>query len=98
MECECPRDLSRRDTQVCSAAYVVVTPRSELIRFSEDPNAAVSLAFEGEAVAVYGTMSPDHANMKVTIDGQEVILGGGGSTQISRLHTKTLLVSITRYS
>ncbi|KAH6914346.1 hypothetical protein BKA70DRAFT_663177 [Coprinopsis sp. MPI-PUGE-AT-0042] len=61
------------------------------LRYSEDPNAAVSLAFEGEAVAVYGTMSPDHANMKITIDGQEAILGGGGSTQISRLHTKTLL-------
>lgn len=61
------------------------------LRFSEDPNAAVSMSFEGEAIAVYGTMSPDHTNMKVTINGDETVLAGGGRTQISRLHTKTLL-------
>lgn len=61
------------------------------LRFSDDPNAAVSMSFEGEAIAVYGTMSPDHTTMKVTIDGEEQILAGGGRAQISRLHTKTLL-------
>ncbi|EAU91458.2 hypothetical protein CC1G_01947 [Coprinopsis cinerea okayama7 len=61
------------------------------LHYSQEPDAAVTMSFAGEAVALYGTMSPDRTNMKITIDGQETILTGGSNGHASRLHTKVLL-------
>ncbi|TEB30341.1 hypothetical protein FA13DRAFT_1733648 [Coprinellus micaceus] len=61
------------------------------IRFSQNPNAAVSLPFNGEAIAIYGTVSPDHADMKVTLNGETSILKGGSNGGVNRLHPQVLL-------
>lgn len=59
------------------------------LHFSSDPNAVVSMEFAGDAIAIYGTVAPDHADVKIQIDGQSVNVNGG--TGVSRLYTQTLL-------
>ncbi|TFK23948.1 hypothetical protein FA15DRAFT_670034 [Coprinopsis marcescibilis] len=65
--------------------------QNNTLHFSEAPGASVSMPFAGDAVAVYGTISPDHAGMKITVDGQEITVAGGANGHVSRLHTKMLL-------
>ncbi|KAJ6587195.1 hypothetical protein DFH09DRAFT_1359620 [Mycena vulgaris] len=60
------------------------------LHYTGAAGAAVSLAFSGNAVAVYGTVSPDHANIQITVDGK-VTMVDGGSTFVSALHPETLL-------
>jgi len=45
--------------------------------FSQTPGASASLTFSGDAVALYGTVSPDHADINISVDGQEQRLPGG---------------------
>lgn len=60
------------------------------IHFSQDPSAAASTRFQGDAIAIYGTSAPDHAGLRVTLDG-EVTIVGGGRGHVNRLHSKVLL-------
>ncbi|KII92755.1 hypothetical protein PLICRDRAFT_37553 [Plicaturopsis crispa FD-325 SS-3] len=61
------------------------------LHFSATAGSQVSTLFEGEAVAVYGTVSPDHADIKLTIDGNIHTMNGGANGEASVLHPKTLL-------
>ncbi|KAF8973071.1 hypothetical protein BDZ97DRAFT_1912656 [Flammula alnicola] len=61
------------------------------LSFSQVPGASASLTFSGESVAVYGTVSPDHANLVVTVDGQTQNLPGGSGGFASEVHPNTLL-------
>ena len=53
--------------------------------FSSDKDANAKLTFIGEAVAVYGTVSPDHANISVTVDGKAQLLSGGSGGFVSAM-------------
>lgn len=56
-----------------------------LCSFSETPGTSASLSFSGEAVALYGTVSPFHANIHITLDGHSLILPGGAGGRVSAL-------------
>jgi len=60
------------------------------LHYTQAPGAAASLTFSGNAVAVYGTVSPDHAGIQVSVDGKSVIVDGG-SDSTNGLHAQTLL-------
>ncbi|KAF9010572.1 hypothetical protein BDQ17DRAFT_930237 [Cyathus striatus] len=62
------------------------------LHYTQMPGATASMQFNGDAVAVYGTVSPDHADIQVTLDGQMMpLLPGGSGGRVSALHTKVLL-------
>ncbi|KAF5322600.1 hypothetical protein D9619_001541 [Psilocybe cf. subviscida] len=61
------------------------------LHFTQTPGASASMKFSGEAVAVYGTVSPDHANIVVNVDGQATTLPGGANGFASLVHTDVLL-------
>ncbi|KDR75159.1 hypothetical protein GALMADRAFT_249097 [Galerina marginata CBS 339.88] len=58
------------------------------LHFSQTPGASASMTFQGDAVAVYGTMSPDHANIQVALDGNSQTMPGGSGGLTSALHTQ----------
>lgn len=60
--------------------------------FTSTAAATATMTFEGDALAVYGTVSPDHADILFSIDGnsQTVMPGNGGLDSV--LHAQTLLV------
>jgi len=60
------------------------------LHYTQAVGAAASLAFSGNAVAIYGTVSPDHANIQITVDGKTTMVNGG-ATYTSALHPQTLL-------
>ncbi|KAJ7772642.1 hypothetical protein DFH07DRAFT_802662 [Mycena maculata] len=60
------------------------------LHFSQATGAAASLPFTGNAVAVWGTVSPQHANIQISVDGNSVMVNGG-SNYVSELHAQTLL-------
>ncbi|KAJ7079072.1 hypothetical protein B0H15DRAFT_859012 [Mycena belliarum] len=60
------------------------------LHFTQAAGAAASLAFSGNAVAIYGTVSPDHANIQVSIDGKTTMVSGGADFTRS-MHQQTLL-------
>lgn len=58
-------------------------------------NASVSLSFSGDAVMVFGTVSPDHANVQVSMDGSPPSTFNGGSDgTVSGLHTKVCVLDL----
>ncbi|KAJ7593979.1 hypothetical protein C8J56DRAFT_925689 [Mycena floridula] len=61
------------------------------LHFSSASDSSVSMPFQGDAVAIWGTVSPDHANVRVSIDGQEKVFNAGSGGAVSALHTQTLL-------
>ncbi|KAF8197847.1 hypothetical protein BJ912DRAFT_1076102 [Pholiota molesta] len=61
------------------------------LSFTQTPGASASLTFTGGAIAVYGTVSPDHANIVVTVDGQVQTMLGGANGFSDQVHPKTLL-------
>ncbi|KAK0195362.1 hypothetical protein F5146DRAFT_1025146 [Armillaria mellea] len=61
------------------------------LHFTNVTDASASLSFTGDAVALYGTVSPDHANIRVSVDGQETTISGGSNGFVSSLHTGILL-------
>lgn len=61
------------------------------LHFTQTPGASASMKFSGQAVAVYGTVSPDHADMVLNIDAQEVTLQGGANGFASSVHPDVLL-------
>ncbi|RXW24982.1 hypothetical protein EST38_g911 [Candolleomyces aberdarensis] len=61
------------------------------IHFSQRPDAVVSMQFWGEAIAVYGTVSPDHADFKFTLDSDISTSSGGSNGGVNQLRPRTLL-------
>ncbi|ESK96616.1 hypothetical protein Moror_6836 [Moniliophthora roreri MCA 2997] len=65
------------------------------LHFARTNGASVSLSFTGEAIAVYGTVSDDHANMRMSLNGQTTTLsagsGVGGVGAATYLHPQVLL-------
>jgi len=61
------------------------------LHFTQVAGASASLDFIGEAVAIYGTVSPDHADMIVNVDGKSTVVPGGSQGSISGLRTQVLL-------
>ncbi|PBK91430.1 hypothetical protein ARMGADRAFT_201061 [Armillaria gallica] len=61
------------------------------LHFTNVTDASASLSFAGDAVALYGTVSPDHANIRVSVDGRETTLSGGSNGFVSSLHPGILL-------
>lgn len=63
-----------------------LTPAKRLLySFSQSPDASASLTFSGDAVAVYGTMSVDHSDILVTLDGRQKTFTGGAGGFVSGL-------------
>lgn len=60
------------------------------LHFTQSLGAAASLSFSGNAVAVYGTVTSDHANIQISIDG-EMTMVNTQAPAISVLHPQTLL-------
>jgi hypothetical protein len=56
--------------------------------YTQTPGASASLNFSGDAVAVYGTVSPDHANVQITLDGRSKTFTGGTGGFVSGLRTQ----------
>ncbi|KAJ8509065.1 hypothetical protein ONZ45_g8737 [Pleurotus djamor] len=61
------------------------------LHFTSSPDATASMTFFGDALAVYGTVAPDHADIQVTLDGQTRTLKGGAGGHVRTLRTQTLL-------
>ncbi|KAF5380463.1 hypothetical protein D9615_004624 [Tricholomella constricta] len=61
------------------------------LHFTNTPDASASISFIGDAVAVYGTMAPDHANVRITLDGHAKVSTGGANGFVSSLHPQVLL-------
>lgn len=61
------------------------------LHFTQTMGAQAQFMFDGDAVAVYGTVSPDQANYTVTVDGVERDFLGGSNGSASDLHEDTLL-------
>lgn len=55
--------------------------------------ASATIPFTGDVVAVYGTVSPDHANILVSLDGQTRSIQGGGGGFARVVHTKVCIIS-----
>jgi hypothetical protein len=64
---------------------------NDTLHFTEVPGASATIPFTGDAVAIYGTVSPDQANILVSLDGQTSTVPGGAGGLARTLHTKTLL-------
>lgn len=56
--------------------------------FSQEPDASASLRFTGNAIAYYGTVSPDHADISVSIDNETVTMPSGSSSHVSSVQTQ----------
>ncbi|KAF8904427.1 hypothetical protein CPB84DRAFT_1773014 [Gymnopilus junonius] len=61
------------------------------LHFSQTTGASASLTFSGDAIAIYGTVAPDHANTAVSLDGNSEVMPGGSSGMSSVLHSQVLL-------
>ncbi|KXN90998.1 hypothetical protein AN958_03065, partial [Leucoagaricus sp. SymC.cos] len=61
------------------------------LHFSQVPDATASLQFSGNAVALYGTVSPDHADISVTIDGGTVTMPNGSSSRVLAVRPGVLM-------
>lgn len=45
-------------------------------------------------MVLYGTVSPDHANIRVTIDGRNVSIPGGSGGAVSALRPQVSLLTV----
>ncbi|KAI0062876.1 hypothetical protein BV25DRAFT_1915625 [Artomyces pyxidatus] len=61
------------------------------LHFTQTGGAQAQFNFTGDAVALYGTTSPDHANYTVSVDGATQALDGGSNGGARILHKQTLL-------
>ncbi|KJA27892.1 hypothetical protein HYPSUDRAFT_51823 [Hypholoma sublateritium FD-334 SS-4] len=61
---------------------------NKTLSFTQTPGASASLNFSGGAIAVYGTISPDHADIVITVDGQTRAFPGGSLGFASTLHAQ----------
>ncbi|KAG6866748.1 hypothetical protein C0991_011407 [Blastosporella zonata] len=58
------------------------------LHFTSTVGASASISFNGDAVAVYGTMAPDRVNVQFTVDGRSSNITGGADGFVSLLHPK----------
>jgi len=56
------------------------------VSFTNASDASATIRFIGNAVAVYGSTAPDHADIEVTVDGESTIARAGSSGETSYLH------------
>ena len=68
----------------CSVSSDPIFPSSS----SQTPGASASLSFSGEAVVLYGSVSPNHANIHIVIDGHSLILPGGSGGKVSAIRSR----------
>ncbi|KAF5370628.1 hypothetical protein D9758_001876 [Tetrapyrgos nigripes] len=62
------------------------------LHFSQTRGASATVSFSGDAVGVYGTTSPDHADVQIVVDEQTMAtLPGGSGGRTSGLHSQVLL-------
>jgi len=61
------------------------------LHYTQVPGAYASMNFTGDAMVLYGTVSPDHANIRLTIDGRDVSIPGGSGGTVSGLRPQVLL-------
>ncbi|KAG9220743.1 hypothetical protein CCMSSC00406_0003842 [Pleurotus cornucopiae] len=61
------------------------------LRFTSSPDATASMSFFGDAVAIYGTVAPDHSDFQITLDGKQTTLRGGAGGMVRTLRPKSLL-------
>lgn len=64
---------------LCADAFIFTS-------YTQSEGAQAQFTFDGDAVAVYGTVSPVHANYTVTVDGVERDFLGGSNGLASNLH------------
>lgn len=50
--------------------------------------------FSGNAIAVYGTVSPDYAHMQIPLDGEDKIVSGGSGGFTSKLHRCVIKLNV----
>ncbi|EIN11715.1 hypothetical protein PUNSTDRAFT_50601 [Punctularia strigosozonata HHB-11173 SS5] len=63
---------------------------SNTLHFTQTGGATATYQFQGNAVALFGTVSPDHANYTISIDGQSQSYDGGSNT-VAELRSQSLL-------
>ncbi|THH16184.1 hypothetical protein EW146_g4410 [Bondarzewia mesenterica] len=61
------------------------------LHFTQTGGAQAQYKFSGDAVAIYGTVSPDHANYTISMDGNTSSYIGGSNGIARVLHDQTLL-------
>jgi len=63
------------------------------LHYTSTAGASAAVTFSGEAIALYGTVSQDHANIVLSLDGKNFTFGAGAtpSTAVSTLHPEILL-------
>ncbi|KAJ4483177.1 hypothetical protein J3R30DRAFT_3697952 [Lentinula aciculospora] len=64
---------------------------NDTLHYTSSAGASASVTFSGEAVALYGTVSQDHADIQLSLDGQNVTFGAGANGFASTLHSQILL-------
>ncbi|KAJ3984758.1 hypothetical protein F5890DRAFT_1514962 [Lentinula detonsa] len=64
---------------------------NDTLHYTSGAGASASVTFSGEAVAMYGTVSQDHADIQLSLDGQNITFGAGANGFASTLHTQVLL-------
>lgn len=62
--------------------------------YSQAPDASASLQFTGNAVALYGTVSPDHADISVTVDGKTVTMPLSSGSRVVAVRTQVRVESV----
>ncbi|KAJ3923914.1 hypothetical protein F5877DRAFT_1681, partial [Lentinula edodes] len=61
---------------------------NDTLHYTSSAGASASVTFSGEAVALYGTVSQDHADIQLSLDGQNVTFGAGANGFASTLHSQ----------
>ncbi|KAI9442182.1 hypothetical protein H4582DRAFT_1809269 [Lactarius indigo] len=67
------------------------------LHFTQSAGAQAQFTFDGDAVAVYGTVSPGHANYIVTVDGAKHDFLGGSNGLASDLHEGVRAIDFLLY-
>ncbi|KAJ3566521.1 hypothetical protein NP233_g6953 [Leucocoprinus birnbaumii] len=61
------------------------------LHFSQSPNATASLQFTGNAIAYYGTVAPDHADVAITIDNETVTMPSHSASDVLAVRPRILM-------
>ncbi|KAF7782281.1 hypothetical protein Agabi119p4_1657 [Agaricus bisporus var. burnettii] len=87
-------DTDPKITYLPAAAWDVNTRlefQNSTLHYSQAADASASVQFSGNAIALYGTASPDHADISVIIDDKTVIMPPGTSSRVNAVRTPVLL-------
>ncbi|EKM80650.1 hypothetical protein AGABI1DRAFT_37953 [Agaricus bisporus var. burnettii JB137-S8] len=83
-------DTDPKITYLPAAAWDVNTRlefQNSTLHYSQAADASASVQFSGNAIALYGTASPDHADISVIIDDKTVIMPPGTSSRVNAVRT-----------